>query len=189
MLTEIRPENVRKTFGIQNITYFPLASNAHIHRDTALFLASAGIPSSSFFTSMLDPEDQSPFEFTPSLKLAFEEDGATCPPEAEKWEILGQFVYADVALDPEDGKIYSFPEGEGFYVPMHADVSSLVHALITLEKGRHQYTKLADRDLPGYAEVVERMKEEITAVDETPFASADGEWSKVFEEIALGMWG
>ncbi|MFJ3575834.1 hypothetical protein [Streptomyces rubiginosohelvolus] len=33
------------------------------------------------------------------------------------------------------------------------------------------------------------LRETITRFDETPFASEDGEWSKFFEEIALGMWG
>ncbi|GAA3620465.1 SUKH-4 family immunity protein [Streptomyces chitinivorans] len=189
MVSDIQPEEVRSVFGISNITYFPLESDAHIHRETARFLSAIGLPSTSFFTVTLDPEDQSPFEFTPSLRLAFEEDGVACPPGSERWEILGQFVYADVALDPEDGRVYSFPEGEGFYVPMHADVSSLVHALITLEEGRRRYTRLPDRDLSGYSDITDWMRKRITAVDETPFAGADGEWSKVFEEIALGMWG
>ncbi len=189
MLTTIRAEGVLQTFGICNVAYFPLEADAHLHADTARFLSTVGIPSSSFFTAMVDPEDPADFEPVPSLKLSFEEDGAQGPPESEGWEVLGQFVYATVALDPVDGRIYSFPEGEEFYVPMHTDVSSLVHALTVLEEGKRQYTKLPPRDMQGYADVVEHMRQRITAVDETPFASADGEWSKVFEEISLGMWG
>ncbi|MET9439011.1 SUKH-4 family immunity protein [Streptomyces sp. NPDC006551] len=65
----------------------------------------------------------------PSLKAAFDADGATLPKDASHWEVLGEFQYATVALDPRTGNVYSFAEGEEFYVPMHQDVSSLVHTL------------------------------------------------------------
>nr|WP_306284184.1 SUKH-4 family immunity protein [Streptomyces sp. Termitarium-T10T-6] len=48
---------------------------------------------------------------------------------------------------------------------------------------------LPRNDDQARAEAVEALRETITRLDETPFASEDGEWSRFFEEIALGMWG
>ncbi|MEV6652040.1 SUKH-4 family immunity protein [Streptomyces sp. NPDC051219] len=192
MLTSITAEKVIETFGLNAVTYFPRVAGAHMQESTAHFLSNVGLPEDSFFSPRIGLEDESPARLTfgPSLNAIFEADGAQCPPESEGWEVLGGFVYATVAIDPRDGRIYAFPEGEEFYVPMHADVSSLVHSLIVLEKGKSEYKKLPQLDEDqARIEVVERMKQEIMAVDETPFVSADGEWSKVFEEISFGMWG
>ncbi|MCT6781480.1 SUKH-4 family immunity protein [Streptomyces sp. CS7] len=115
--------------------------------------------------------------------------GALLPEGAEQWEVLGEFQYATVALDPQTGRIYSFAEGEEFYIPMHQDVSSLVHTLTVVETGLAELKKLPRNDDQARAEAVEALRETITRLDETPFASEDGEWSRFFEEIALGMWG
>jgi len=42
----------------------------------------------------------------------FDAQGRVCPPEARGWLVLAYFSYSLVALDPTDGRVYSFPEGE-----------------------------------------------------------------------------
>ncbi|MFE5662702.1 SUKH-4 family immunity protein [Streptomyces niveus] len=191
MLTRIPVSSVIGTFGLTSITYFPRTAGGHLHGPTAEFLSHVGLPENSFYSPRLDLANRksSRLDDTPSIAEFFEVVGAICPPEAETWEVIGGFIYATVAIDPRDGRIYSFPEGEEFYVPMHADVSSLVHSLIVLEQGKADYRNLS-RDDGGVAaaEAVERMKQRITTVDPTPFASADSEWEKLFEEISFGMW-
>ncbi|NUL02560.1 SUKH-4 family immunity protein [Streptomyces lunaelactis] len=192
MLTHIPASTVIETFGLTAVTYFPRTAGGHLHEPTARFLSCVGLPENSFYSPRLDLENQaSPrLSNSPTLKAHFEAGGAECPPEAEGWEVLGGFIYATVALDPRDGKIYAFPEGEEFYVPMHADASSLVHSLIVLEQGKADYKNLPhDDEGAAGAEAAERMKQRITEVDPTPFESADSEWEKLFEEISFGMWG
>ncbi|WP_326812264.1 SUKH-4 family immunity protein [Streptomyces scopuliridis] len=190
MLTHITPEAVIEAFGLTSITYFPQAAPGHMHGPTADFLATIGLPESKFFGPRMDPEDNSAqrLRFGPSLKASFERAGSELPPEAETWEKLGDFVYATVALDPRDGRIYAFPEGESDYQLMHEDVSSLVHALIVLNRGRVNFRKLRPDDDEQRAQIVDRMTQEITAVDHAPFTDEEGEWETLFDQIRLNMW-
>jgi hypothetical protein len=112
MLTTIGPDDVLRTFGLCGITCFPRFATSRMHRESAQFLSSVGLPSNSFFSPKVNLETPSPLECTPSLKLSFEEDEAERPTESEEWEILGDFMYATVAIDPTDGRICAFPEGE-----------------------------------------------------------------------------
>ncbi|WP_345598279.1 SUKH-4 family immunity protein, partial [Streptomyces marokkonensis] len=108
------------------------------------FLSDVGLPETSFFSSRLDLEDESleRIDGRPALKTVFEADGAECPPESERWEILGVFNYATIAIDPSDGRIYSFPEGEENYTAMNTDISSFIHSLIALEQGESEHKEL-----------------------------------------------
>ncbi|MFD4318991.1 SUKH-4 family immunity protein [Streptomyces sp. NPDC058548] len=191
MLTNIDTSDVVGTFGLTAVTYFPHVQDAHLDRSTANFLATVGLPENTFFSPRLDLEDENlaRLAFGASVKVSFEKDGATCPPETVTWEELGGFQYAMVAVDPTDGRIYAFSEGEVDYLPMHTDVSSLVHSLAVLEKGKAQYKGIDRDDDEARDRVVEHMRQEITAVDATPFADDEGEWPSLFEEINLGMWG
>ncbi|MEU8763942.1 SUKH-4 family immunity protein [Streptomyces sp. NPDC048659] len=199
MLIDIRADQVPATFGAAGVTYFPRYAGSRLHAPTAGFLATVGLPSGKLFSTKVDlgeyeepaaPDRLSPgLSCRPSLQAAFDAEGAALPEEAASWEILGEFQYATVALDPASGKVYSFAEGEEFPVPMHADVSSLVHALIVVETGVAELRELPHRDDLARAAAVEELRARITRVDETPFASEDGAWSAFFEELALGMWG
>lgn len=111
------------------------------------------------------------------------------PPEAEAWEILGEFQYATVAMDPDSGRVYSFGEGEEFYLPMHSDVSCLVHAVIELEAGLAQLKDLPRDDEQAREQAVSQLRQRVSDHDSAPFASEESEWSKLFEEISFGMWG
>ncbi|MFB7375615.1 SUKH-4 family immunity protein [Streptomyces sp. NPDC056222] len=190
ILTHITPEAVIEAFGLTSVTYFPQAAPGHLHGPTANFLATVGLPENKFFGPRMDPEDDSArrLRFGPSLKASFERAGSELPPEAETWETIGDFIYATVALDPRDGRVYAFPEGEIGYQPMHADISSLVHALIVLNQGRVDYLKLGNDEDEQRAHIVDRMTQEITGVDPTPFTDEEGEWEILFDQIRLNMW-
>ncbi|MCP9945044.1 SUKH-4 family immunity protein [Streptomyces somaliensis] len=190
MLANISAGKIISTFDRERVTYYPRILGAHLHAPTAHFLSSAGLPENRFFSARPELADETlsqPF-YVPSVKASFERDGAECPPEAETWEELGVFQYAMVALDPTNGAVYAFPEGEVEYAPMHADVSSFVHSLIVLEEAELEYKEIKDGDYQAYDRLGSRMKQQITAVDETPFAHEDSEWTALFEEIRNGMW-
>ncbi|MFH9575696.1 SUKH-4 family immunity protein [Streptomyces sp. NPDC017454] len=191
MLISITPRQVVDSFGLTCVTYFPRSADSHMRSEVAHFLSGVGLPESSFFSSRLDLEDESleRIDGRPTLKTAFEADGAECPPESEGWEILGVFNYATIAIDPSDGRIYSFPEGEENYTAMNTDISSFVHSLIALEQGKSEYKGLPVSEGDERARVVERVRQQISQADGTPFADEDSEWSRLFEEIGFGMWG
>ncbi|MFJ8768975.1 SUKH-4 family immunity protein [Streptomyces clavifer] len=189
MLNDIQAEQVVQACGLTGVTYFPQAAGGHLHADTASFLANVGLPSNKFFSPKLDLDDTERLTCRPSLQAAFERDGAACPPEAETWEILAEFQYATVALDSATGRVYSFGEGEEFYVPMHSDVSCLVHAVIALEAGLTELKTIASADEQARGQAVTQLRHRVNAGDNLPFASEDSEWTKLFEEISSGMWG
>ncbi|MFC8285975.1 SUKH-4 family immunity protein [Streptomyces cyaneofuscatus] len=189
MLINIQAEQVLHACGLTGVTYFPRTAGGHLHADTARFLSSVGLPTNKFFSPKLDLDDVERLQYGPSLKAAFEEDQATCPPEAERWEILGEFQYATVALDPDTGRVYSFGEGEQFYLPMHSDVSCLAHAVIELEAGIARLKSLPQDDEHAREQAVSQLRQRVSDRDSVPFASEESEWSKLFEEIGFGMWG
>ncbi|MFB7239347.1 SUKH-4 family immunity protein [Streptomyces sp. NPDC056269] len=182
------PDQVLSAFGLTGVTYFPRATSSRMHPGTASFLATVGLPSSKVFSTKLDLYSPGQFECRLFLQATFDAEGAVLPEGTEKWEVLGEFQYATVALDPQTGQIYSFAEGEEFYFPMHQDVSSLVHTLTVVETGLAELKKLPRNDDQARTGAVEALRETITRIDETPFASEDSQWSRFFEEIALGMW-
>ncbi|MET9671005.1 SUKH-4 family immunity protein [Streptomyces sp. NPDC006475] len=177
-------------FGLASITYFPQVAFGRLHGSTATFLASVGLPESKFFGPRMDLEDDSAhrLQFGSSLKASFERAGSELPPEAETWEKLGDFVYATVALNPRDGQIYAFPEGESDYQAIHKDISSFVNALIVVNRRRTEYLKLGPDDDEQRAHIVDRMTQEIATVDPTPFVDDEGEWETLFDQIRLNMW-
>ncbi|MFI8952621.1 SUKH-4 family immunity protein [Streptomyces sp. NPDC053750] len=191
MLISIAPSQVVDSFGLTCVTYFPRSADSHMRSEVAHFLSDVGLPESSFFSSRLDLEDESMerIDDKPTLKAAFEADGAEYPPESEGWEILGVFNYATIAIDPSDGRIYSFPEGEENYIAINADLSSFVHSLIALEQGKRECKGLPVDEEGERARIVERIRQQISEVDETPFADENSEWSRLLEEIGFGMWG
>ncbi|MEU3607966.1 SUKH-4 family immunity protein [Streptomyces sp. NPDC035033] len=191
MLTDISPTEVVHRLGLRAVTYFPRVPGAHLHAPTAGFLATVGLPESTFFSPRLDLDGSAlqRVAYGPSVKAAFARYGVECPPGAEHWEEIGGFLYAMVAIAPETGMIYAFSEGEPEPRPMHADVSSLVHALMVLERGKAHYRGIGRDEEAARNAVLARMRQEITAVDPTPFADEEGEWPHLFEEIGYGMWG
>ncbi|WP_030333550.1 SUKH-4 family immunity protein [Streptomyces sp. NRRL B-1381] len=189
MLIDIRAEQVLRACGLTGVTYYPRTAGGRLNADTARFLSSVGLPTNKFFSPKLDLEDAERLQCEPSLKAAFEEDQATCPPEAEAWEILGEFQYATVALDPDTGRVYSFGEGEEFYLPMHSDVSCLVHAVIELEAGIAELKSIPYDDEHAREQAVSQLRRRVSDRDSVPFASEESEWSKLFEEVGFGMWG
>ncbi|WCN05098.1 SUKH-4 family immunity protein [Streptomyces sp. M92] len=103
-MISITPSQVLAGSGLTCVTYFPRSADSHRRSEVASFLSGVGLPESSFLSSRLDLEDESleTSDGNPTLKTAFEADGAQCPPESEGWEILGDLNYATIAIAPSD---------------------------------------------------------------------------------------
>ncbi|MEV5444131.1 SUKH-4 family immunity protein [Streptomyces sp. NPDC052644] len=190
MFANIAAGKVISTFGLERVTYYPRAAGAHLHKPTARFLSSVGLPETRFFSARSGLPDRtlSLDSCRSGVKASFEKDDAECPLEADTWEELGVFQFAMVALDPASGALYAFPEGGVECVPMHADVSSFVYSLIVLEEAEPAYKEIKQGDYQAYDRLVSRMEQRIAAVDETPFSHENSEWPALFEELRNGMW-
>ncbi|MFI8368475.1 SUKH-4 family immunity protein [Streptomyces sp. NPDC085466] len=57
------------------------------------------------------------------------------------------------------------------------------------ERGQAEYRGTNRDDDAARDAVVTRMRQDITTVDPTPFADDESRWSRLFEEVCLGMWG
>ncbi|GAA0927829.1 hypothetical protein GCM10009549_50090 [Streptomyces thermoalcalitolerans] len=88
-----------------------------------------------------------------------------------------------IALDPETGKVYSFPEGETRYTLLHRDVESLVFVRVKFRK-----LEVAHENGAAPKEIAERFRRVVGAFDPTPFADNESQWNLSLEELEHGMW-
>ncbi|MBT2439607.1 SUKH-4 family immunity protein [Streptomyces sp. ISL-36] len=180
----VTPEDVIRTYGLSNVTYFPRSNVAGYDERTAAFLSSVGLPTSDVFTSRMDVEDPyGPETDAITLGSRFELYGLHCPPESQSWWSLGYLFTSLLALDPKSGKVYAFPEGAMDYIELHRDIESLVFALIELRKVEVDHDNDIDPE-----ELAARFREVVGAFDETPFADEDSQWNLSLEELENGIW-
>lgn len=185
MTPSVTPSKLLEAYGLENVVYFPRypVADAVDSRATTL-LSSVGLPHSEVFTSKEDPED--PYEpgFDPiTLGSRFDHYGIPCPPESRSWWLLGYLFTSLIALDPESGKIYAFPEGETQHIFLHRDVESLLLSLIEFRKLETAHDNGADPQ-----EIAERFRQAVGAFDPTPFADEDSQWNLALEELEHGLW-
>ncbi|NWF29410.1 SUKH-4 family immunity protein [Streptomyces sp. PKU-EA00015] len=171
-----------ESFGLDGFTIYPrIGEHSTLPAEAAGFLSRVGLPNDDVFLSQTDPEDE----------------GATCshhvgawadrtekdvPTECRGWLLLGYFPYAVAALDPSDGKVYSFSDdGEGNPVAIHRDVESLVRSLLILKKFMRE--REDDVDLSP-----DRMKAEVEAVEPLAFLDEDSPWSHMHFEMSDGIF-
>jgi len=174
-----------ETYGLDNVVYFqqyPVGMT--VDASAMTLLSSVGLPHSEVFTSKDDPAD--PYEpgFDPiTLGSRFDHYSIPCPPESRSWWLLGYLFTSLIALDPESGKVYAFPESETQYIPLHRDVESLLFSLIEFRKLEVDHDNDVDPE-----ELVARFKGVVGAFDPTPFADEDSQWNLSLEELEHGMW-
>lgn len=61
--------------------------------------------------------------------------------------------------------------------------------VIELAAGIAGLESIPHDDEQAREQAVSQLRQRISAHDSVPFASEEGEWSKLFEEIGFGMWG
>lgn len=174
-----------EAYGLDKVVYFPQYPVGDSVDSRALnLLGSVGLTHSECFTSKDDPED--PYEpgFDPiALGSRFDHYGIPCPPESRTWWLPGYLFTSLIALDPETGKVYSFPESETRYILLHRDVESLIFALIEFRKLEVAHENGADPE-----EISERFRRAVSVFDPTPFADEESQWNLSLEELEHGMW-
>ncbi|WP_406483391.1 SUKH-4 family immunity protein [Streptomyces platensis] len=88
-----------------------------------------------------------------------------------------------MAVDPADGRVCNFPEGEDSCIPLHRDVESLTYSLLALKGFGNSVQRGADREASAA-----QMWHAIDSFDPIPFADAESEWNVIYGEIEDGVW-
>ncbi|WP_326611133.1 SUKH-4 family immunity protein [Streptomyces scopuliridis] len=175
----IMPEELIRRYGITGVVYFPrYETGADFHEMTASFLSSVGLPHDEQFMTRAEGES-----ILLSEKYAHHDE--ELPSQCESWLDLGWFQYMVIALDPADGKVYAFPEGDPLdsYVQLHRDVESLVYTLLAFQEFADACRSGADLD-----QLETQFKTKINSFDPIPFAADDSEWMRIIEEILEESW-
>ncbi|MEV6423619.1 SUKH-4 family immunity protein [Streptomyces sp. NPDC051662] len=175
----ITPEELIGRYGITGVVYFPrYETDAYLHENTANFLSSIGLPHDEQFMTRAEG---API----SLSEKYAHHAEELPSQCENWLELGWFSYMVIALNPADGMVYAFPEGDPLdsYVHLHRDVESLVHTLLAFQEFTDACRSDADLD-----QLETHFKEKINSFDPIPFAAEESEWARIIEEILEESW-
>ena len=74
-------------------------------------------------------------------------------------------------------------------VPLHGDVSSLVHTVTRLAQAVRRLPEDYEDDGEVLKESLDELKRETTARDPWPFGDEHSEWLEIITSIGAGMWG
>jgi hypothetical protein len=180
----VTPDELLETFGPTGVVYFPRhdAPDTELDPRTADFLSRVGLPDNDYFKSKAGIGQEE------SIRLAewFTPDGGRLPPRCRSWLVLAHFVASVIALDPVDGKVYAFGEGESptSFSQLHRDIESLVHALLLFARFDEQ-----ERGESGDIESeVRQLRSRIEAFDPLPFLDGRSQWALICEEVVDGIW-
>ncbi|MFF3312835.1 SUKH-4 family immunity protein [Streptomyces sp. NPDC002952] len=179
----VTPDELLSTFGLSGVVYYPryASPDNQLEPRTANFLSSVGLPDNDYFKSRASVGQEE------SISLAewFKPDDGPLPPECQSWLVLAYFAASVIALDPTNGKVYAFGEGEPLdaYQQLHRDVESLVYALHLFKRFDEQRDN--DRDIE---EQVEQLRARIEAFDPLPFETEQSQWVLIFDEVIEGIW-
>ncbi|MFD3699601.1 SUKH-4 family immunity protein [Streptomyces sp. NPDC058646] len=184
MSFSVTPEDVISVCGLGGVTYFPHQGAAGLEPRTANFLSTVGLPTSDVFTARTDVKDPYDPEIGAiTIGSRFDHYGLQCSDESRSWWSLGYLFTSLLAVDPESGKVYAFPEGAIDCIELHRDIESLAFALIELRKLEIDHENGADPE-----ELAARFREAVEAFDPTPFADEESQWTFSMEELEQGIW-
>jgi len=175
-----------RAYGLANVVFFPRYEvGPSVDTRAVGLLSSVGLPHSVSFSSRMDPTDPYDTSFDPvALGGFFGHYGIPCPEECRTWWKLGTLFTSIVALDPESGKVYGFPEGSWERVLLHRDVESLLFSLIEFRRIEDSHEN-EDEDPEDLAE---RFRQVVSEFDSTPFENEESQWNVILEELESGIW-
>ncbi|MFC6064353.1 SUKH-4 family immunity protein [Streptomyces ochraceiscleroticus] len=180
----VTPDELLGTFGLSGVVYFPRYQSPDNHLDarTAEFLSRVGLPHDEQFKSKASVDQAE----TINLAEWFRPEDGTLPEECHSWLVLGYFAASLIALDPANGKVYAFGEGDPLdtYTQLHRDVESLVYTLNLFKK----FDERGRGDDVDLEEQVEQLRARIEAFDALPFENDQSQWNLIFDEVIEGIW-
>ncbi|OSZ62039.1 hypothetical protein OQI_01860 [Streptomyces pharetrae CZA14] len=114
------------------------------------------------------------------------------PADASPWIILGNFEISAIVLDVRSGEVHQLAEGVMRPIPLHRDLSSLLHTICRLTlvvQGLPEDYGDDEELLEGLEGTLEELKGAIAARDPRPFGDEHSEWVEIVTSIGAGMWG
>ncbi|MGX1274887.1 SUKH-4 family immunity protein [Streptomyces phaeoluteigriseus] len=179
----VTPDELRSTFGLSGVVYFPRyeVPDSQLDTRTTDFLSQVGLPHDETFKSQASIGQEESILLTEWFRP---EDGPL-PEECHSWLVLGYLAASVIALDPHTGKVYAFGEGEPLnaYTHLHRDTESLVYALNLFKKFDEQ-----ERDDADVEEQVEQLRAAVQDFDATPFEDDQSQWNLILDEVLEGIW-
>ncbi|MGW0670294.1 SUKH-4 family immunity protein [Streptomyces sp. NPDC002746] len=191
MIFELSRDELIRTFGEERVHQAPsdTARAAGFSGDALKFLTTIGLPDSEFISfPRLDAEG---FGFR---AVPVDELGSTwnLPAAAANWVFLGNFEISSVVADTRTGELHQLAEGIMRPIPLHRDLSSLVHTITGLTRivGSLPEDYEDDEELiESLAESLDIFKNNIKNKDPRPFGDEHSEWIEIITNIGAGIWG
>uniref|UniRef100_A0AAU2VUZ6 SUKH-4 family immunity protein n=1 Tax=Streptomyces sp. NBC_00008 TaxID=2903610 RepID=A0AAU2VUZ6_9ACTN len=191
MIFELSREELMQTFGEERVHQTaPGMAEAAGFSDGALnFLTTVGLPDNEFVSFPRLDGDGPGFRPVP-----VEEIGGTwnLPAAAAHWVFLGNFEISAIVADTQTGELHQLAEGVMRPIPLHRDLSSLVHTMTELtEVVRSLREGYEDDDelLEALGESLSILRNEIGTRDPRPFGDEHCEWVEIITNIGVGKWG
>lgn len=191
MIFELSREELMQTFGEERVhrTTSGMAEAAGFSGDALNFLTNVGLPENEFVSFPRIDGDGPGFRPVP-----VEEIGSTwnLPAAANNWVFLGNFEISAIVADTRTGGLHQLAEGVMRPIPLHRDLSSLVHTMTELTKivGSLQEGYEDDEELlEALGESLSVLRNEIGIRDPRPFGDEHCEWVEIITNIGAGVWG
>ncbi|MGN5635583.1 SUKH-4 family immunity protein [Streptomyces sp. AC154] len=190
MIFELSRDELIHTFGEERVHRAPsdTARAAGFSGDALEFLTTIGLPDSEFISlSRLDAG----FGFR---AVPVDELGSTwnLPAAAANWVFLGNFEINAVVADTRSGELHQLTEGVMRPIPLHRDLSSLVHTITGLTRivGNLPEDYEDDEELiEALTESLDTFRNKIKSKDPRPFADEHSEWVEIITNIGAGIRG
>lgn len=191
MIFEISRDELIHTFDEERVHQAPseTARAAGFSGDALNFLTTIGLPDNEFISfPRIGAED---FGFR---AVAVDELGSTwnLPAAAANWVFLGNFEISAVVADTRTGELHQLAEGIMRPIPLHGDLSSLVHTITGMTRivGSLPEDYGDDEELiEALAESLDTFRNKIKIKDPRPFGDEHSEWVEIIANIGAGIWG
>lgn len=155
--------------------------------ETLAFLTHVGLPQAEEYElAFYLPQDFDPaFVWDATAKAAA---GWRTPDDLKTVVKIGNFPINPVVIAPDTGVVYQYAEGVNLVVPIHQDISSLIHTAQTWLDFITSFN--ADDEDPDARRrrEVEALMAGIREADPLPFANEYSEWNELFDNLRSGMY-
>ncbi|WP_432056236.1 SUKH-4 family immunity protein [Streptomyces sp. bgisy022] len=193
MIFEVSQEELSRIFGAEHLHRVPgrTAQEAGFSGEALAHLTEVGLPDNPFIS--FPTLDGAPH---PEFRPVVSEETSACwelPTGTAHWVFLGNFEISAIAADTRTGEIFQFTEGIMRPIPLHGDLSSLVHTIMELTKVAailHEHDGDDDDEfLDALGNNLDAARCRISLRDPRPFADERSEWVDIAIHIGAGSWG
>ncbi|MFJ1895675.1 SUKH-4 family immunity protein [Streptomyces sp. NPDC088115] len=191
MIFELSRDELIHTFGEDRVHQAPsdTARAAGFSGDALTFLTTIGLPDSEFISVPRLNAEGFGFRAVPVGELS---STWNLPAAAANWVFLGNFEVSAVVVDTRSGELHQLAEGVMRPIPLHRDLSSLVHTMTRLTRivaSLPEDYEDGEELIEALTESLDTFRNEIRSKDPRPFGDEHSEWVEIITDIGAGIWG